>query len=90
MRILMIVVGALAALVLGGYVFREPLMTALFERMTADMFVESDSDAYDVGPAVGTKIPAIRALHDGAELTDVTTLAGSRGLVLIPNRSVDW
>ena len=90
MKTLMIVIGVLAALVLGAYAFREPLLDAVFTRLTADMFVQSDNDAYDPGVAVGAHVPAIRALHDGKELTDVTTLAGSSGLVLIANRSVDW
>jgi hypothetical protein len=90
MRTLMIVVGALAALALGAYVFREPLMEALFERITADMFVQSDSDTFDPGAAVGARLPAIRASYGEEELTDATTLAGPRGLVLIANRSVDW
>jgi len=90
MRILMIVLGVLAALMLGAYVFREPLMAAAFEKLTADMFVPADSDAYDPGAAVGARLPAIRALHDGTEVTDATTLTGSHGFVLIPNRSVDW
>jgi hypothetical protein len=88
--VLVIVIGVLAALALGAYVFREPLMGAMFERMTADMFVQRDDDTYDVGAAVGSRIPTIHAIRDGAVVTDVAQLAGANGLVLVPNRSVDW
>ncbi len=72
------------------YTFREPLMTALFEKITADMFVASDTDAYDPGPAVGTTLPAIHARYRGGEVTQLGDFMGSKGLALFVNRSVDW
>ena len=53
MKILLIVVGVLIVLAGGMYAFREPLFAAVTERMTADMFVPKDDDAYDVGVAIG-------------------------------------
>lgn len=90
MKVLMIVLGVALALVFGGYVFREPLMNAIVERMTADMFVAADNDDYDPGVATGERFPAIRALHDGNEITDIGRFMGTHGAVLIANRSVDW
>ena len=49
----------------GIYAFHEPLMAAVIDRMTANMYVASDTDAYDPGVAVGQPMPAIRALLDG-------------------------
>jgi hypothetical protein len=72
------------------YTFREPLMSALFEKITADMFVASDTDAYDPGPAVGTTLPAIHARYRGGEVTQLGDFMGSKGLALFVNRSVDW
>jgi hypothetical protein len=86
----MIALGVVLVLVLGGYLFREPLMNAIVERMTADMFVTADTDDYDPGVATGEKLPAIRARHDGAEITDIRRFMGTNGTVLIANRSVDW
>jgi hypothetical protein len=89
-KVLSIAIGILLVLVLGVYVFREPLMAAVAERMTADMFVQADTDAYDPGVATGASFPAIRALYDGKEVTDIAQFMGPNGLVLVANRSVDW
>ncbi len=83
-------VTALAVVVLGGYVWRDPLMGALAERMTAHMFVARDDDAYDPGIAVGAHVPALRALHRDREIADLDAFMGTRGLALFVNRSVDW
>jgi hypothetical protein len=83
------------ALVLGvgliaGYLYREDLKAAAIDRITADMFVDSDTDAYDPGVAIGQVLPPIRALWNGREVTSVSELMGRRGLLLFVNRSVDW
>jgi hypothetical protein len=74
----------------GVYLFREPLRNAMVERLTADMFVAADDDAFDPGVAVGSRLPPLRAVVDGREVTDLAGFAGSRGTVLVANRSVDW
>jgi hypothetical protein len=84
------IVGVVAVLAFGGYVFREPLMNAMFERMTANMFVAKDDDPYDPGLAVGASVPALRARYQGQVVTDIGTVMGPRGLALFLNRSVDW
>ena len=63
---------------------------AMVERLTADMFVEADTDAFDPGIAVGSALPTLRALHAGREVTNLDGMTGSRGTVFIVNRSVDW
>jgi hypothetical protein len=73
-----------------GYVYREDLKAAAIDRVTADMFVDSDTDTYDPGVAVGQQLPPLRALWNGRELTSVGELMGKRGLLLFVNRSVDW
>lgn len=83
-----VVVVALAAL--GVFAFREPIMGALVERLTSDMFVAADTDAFDPGVSVGSALPAIRARLDDREFTDIGAFMGERGAVLIANRSVDW
>lgn len=85
--------GLLAVVLVGGvgiYLFRAPLMDMLFERITADMFVESDIDPYDPGVALGERLPSLLALHQGAEVTDLASFMGENGLVLYAIRSVDW
>jgi hypothetical protein len=81
-----------AVLVIGAgmYLFRAPLKEAAMERITADMFVAADTDAYDPGVAIGTTLPALRALFGGREVSGVEEFMGRRGLVLVVNRSVDW
>jgi len=84
------IVGSIAVVVLAGWIFREPLMAAVVDRMTANMFVAEDADSYDPGIAVGERLPAVRALHDGTEVVDLNRFAGPKGMVLFVNRSVDW
>jgi hypothetical protein len=89
-KVLIGLAAALGVALIAGYVFRDELKAAAFDRITADMFVEADTDAYDPGVAVGQSLPAIRALWHGRELTSVSELMGRRGLLLFVNRSVDW
>ena len=89
-RLFVGIVAVVAVLALGGYVFREPLMNAMFERMTANMFVAKDDDPYDPGLAVGERVPAVRAMYQGQEITDIGSVMGGRGIALWVNRSVDW
>ena len=55
-----VLVGAGALL----YLFRAPLKEALFARLTENMFVASDEDAFDPGPALGSDFPGFRARED--------------------------
>ena len=77
-----------------GYGFRQPLQEALVDRVTANMFVEQDADAFDPGIAVGQLFPTLNArLTNGAngrQVTDIGEFMGSRGVLVFVNRSVDW
>ena len=72
------------------YLNRDELMTIAKEKITADMFVEADTDDFDPGIATGETFPAIRALYQGQQITSIQELAGDKGMVFIANRSVDW
>lgn len=88
-----VLIGTLAvviALGVAGYLFRQPLMRAVADRLTTDMFVAADTDAFDPGLPVGARMPAIAARYDGRTVQDVSEFMGDNGLVLYANRSVDW
>jgi hypothetical protein len=87
---LMISALVVALVALGIFAFREPIMGAVVERLTRDMFVAADTDAFDPGVPVGSALPSIRARMADREVTDIGALMGERGAVLIANRSVDW
>ena len=72
------------------YLFREPVKQALYARITADMFVAGDSDAFDPGPALGSQFPGLRASYQGREVTLLDEFAGENGTVFIASRSLDW
>ena len=72
------------------YLFREPVKQALYARITADMFVAGDSDAFDPGPALGSQFPGLRASYRGREVTLLDEFAGKHGTVFIASRSLDW
>ena len=74
----------------GLFAFREPLLAAAMDKITAHMFVASDTDSYDPGLAVGQPFPAIRARYDDREITGIGEINGPRGMVIYVNRSVDW
>lgn len=85
---------ALALAVVGGVVFRAPLQAAVVDRITADMFVEQDADAFDPGVAVGQAFPALSARlterAGGRQVASIGEFMGTRGVVVFVNRSVDW
>lgn len=73
-----------------GFLFREPLLQAVFDRLTANMFVDADTDAYDPGPPLGDRLPPIAARFDGRTIRDLTEFTGENGVVLFAVRSVEW
>jgi hypothetical protein len=89
-KILIWIVAVIVVAAAGLYTFREPLQEVAIERMTANMFVSRDSDAYDPGPAVGQPFPAILARFEDREVTGVGSFMGTRGMVVYAVRSVDW
>ena len=80
-------------LILGGllaYVFRAPLKEAAYAKVTEGMFVTTDDDDFDPGPALGSRFPGLRALYQGREVTLLEEFAGARGTILLASRSFDW
>jgi len=73
-----------------GFLFREPLMQAVADRLTADMFVDADTDAFDPGPPLGAPLPPIAARFDGRTVQDLAEFMGDNGVVLFAVRSVEW
>lgn len=89
-KILVIVAGVLASLIMAGAIFKEPLLAAVKETITADMFVNVDDDDFDVGLALNADFPEIKALSKGELITQIQPLIGDKGMIFIANRSVDW
>ena len=89
-RIAIIIAAVVAVVVIGGYAFRTPLMAAIVDKATANMFVTIDNDPFDPGAAIGQPLPALHARFQGREITDLKEFMGQKGLVLFLNRSVDW
>ncbi len=79
----------LLALVL-GYVLREPVKELTFSMLTQDMFVASDNDNFDPGPAVGSNFPGLQATYQGRTITLINEFVGVNGTVFIASRSIDW
>ena len=55
-----------------------------------DMFLDADSDNFDPGLPIGAAFPAIRARHQGQEITNLDQFQGERGVALFALRSADW
>ncbi len=89
-KFFLILIVVLAVAALAGFVFQEPLKQAIFSSLTSDMFLEADNDAFDPGIAVGATLPPIAAMANGQSVTDVRQFGGTKGTVLLTNRSVDW
>jgi hypothetical protein len=70
--------------------FREPLLAAAGDAITADMFVAANAATLDIGVPVGEPFPQIRAMHDGHLVESVARFLGPNGLVLVANRSAVW
>lgn len=81
---------ALALVALLAFLYREPLRQALYDGITADMFVTADNDAFDPGPVVGSRFPGVNATFMGREIRLLEEFAGPKGTVLLATRSADW
>lgn len=91
MKKVLLTLACLALVVAGAiWLFRPQLLDFISSQLAADMFVAADTDAFDPGLPVGSPFPAIRAVHEGREITDISPLMGARGMVLVANRSADW
>jgi len=91
MRNALSIITALLLLLLAlAYLFREPLKEIAFARLTQDMFVASDSDDFDPGPAVGSHFPGLQATYQGRTVTLINEFASVNGTVFLASRSYDW
>ena len=82
--------GVLGLVIVGGYFFSGPLFSVLQRVVTVNMFISGDTDSFDPGLPVGAPFPAIRAMYQGQEITDIGQFIRNRGTIFIANRSVDW
>jgi hypothetical protein len=89
-KILLVVVGALTVTVLALYLFRQPLLEFVAQRITQDMFVDADPDDFDPGVPVGEPLPPLLAVADGEPVTSLDRFAGPHGLLFMANRSAVW
>jgi hypothetical protein len=87
---LVIVLSVLLVASGGIYLLRGQLWEGIKNTITADMFVEADTDDFDPGVAIGSTFPAIQALYQGQEINDVQPFVHDKGMVFIANRSADW
>ncbi len=85
-KIALTLVSLLIITVGGAFLFKDQL----FNAMTADMFIAADTDSFDPGVAIGDSFPAVRAIHQGREITDAGEFIHDKGMVFIANRSADW
>ena len=90
LRKVLFTIFVILALFTGGiYVFQDEAKSLVFASITTDMFLEEDLDDFDPGIATDT-FPAINAKRNGESHTDLKPFSGSRGLVVLFNRSVVW
>lgn len=89
-RLVIVAVFTLATAVTLLYLFRAPLQEAAYDRLTADMFVATDADEFDPGPATGSRFPGLRASYEGRVITLIEEFAGKNGTVVVASRSLDW
>ncbi len=91
MKAVLKVVFPLLVLTVGfGYLFREPLKEMAIATLTRNMFVASDDDQFDPGPALGSRFPGLQASYKGRPITLLDEFAGPRGTAFIASRSIDW
>jgi peroxiredoxin len=89
-KFLLIAGAALVLFAVTVLVFREPLKEAAYDKATQDMYTEADEDAFDVGPAVGSRFPGVTALYQDEQIGLIEPFAGPRGTVFMASRSFDW
>ena len=59
--------------------------------VTLTQFSYADSDyAASWGPSVGSTVPLMSASDQDGQTQNLDTLMGSKGLLFVFNRSVDW
>lgn len=67
-----------------------PAQSSAMQDRFANMFVDEVTDAFNPGVQIGTQFPAIRAMHQGEEITTVDRFIRDKGMIFIAMRSADW
>ena len=65
------------------------VFAVLLVTLTQFSYAESDYAA-SWGPSVGSKVPLMSASDQDGQTQNLDTLMGSKGLLFVFNRSVDW
>jgi hypothetical protein len=78
--------------VLGIAVFAagDLLKERMYAKLTEDMFVSEDADAFSPGVAVGELFPDLNVSYQGQTVSDMGQFIGDKGMIFIAVRSVDW
>jgi peroxiredoxin len=89
-RILIVAFAVLLGAMLLLFLFRDPIRESAYDALTRDMFIDSDTDDFDPGPAIGSRFPGVDAVYEGRRLRLIEDLARPNGTVLVASRSLDW
>ena len=89
-RLFLVALAVVAVAVALGAVFRTQLFAVASGLITADMYVDADTDTFDPGLPVGARFPEIKALSLGKQMNDVRPFSRDKGLIVVANRSADW
>ena len=70
-------------------IIRRSIFATAIATMTQLAYADSEyAEAW--GPSVGSKVPMLSALDQDGNQQNLQSLSGSKGLLFIFNRSVDW
>ena len=70
-------------------IIRRSIFATAIATMTQLAYADSEY-AETWGPSVGSKVPMLSALDQDGNQQNLQSLSGSKGLLFIFNRSVDW
>ncbi|QFU76665.1 peroxiredoxin family protein [Halioglobus maricola] len=83
-------VGLLLMIAAIAVALRAPLKDAAYDKLTQEMFVSADTDAFDPGPELDSYFPGLNARYQGRDVRLLDDFAGENGTVFLAVRSVDW
>jgi peroxiredoxin len=88
----LLIIGGIALLTaaVAVYLFRADMKEAAYDKITENMFVPADNDAFDPGPQIGTMFPGVRATYQGRDINLIQEFAGPNGTAFIATRSAEW
>ena len=88
----LLIIGGIALLTaaVAFYIFRADMKEAAYDKITENMFVPADNDAFDPGLQVGTMFPGVRATYQGRDINLIQEFAGPNGTAFVATRSAEW